>query len=96
MRITSISFLVQRYIKHAKLLPKDLPATDENNSKVIEKLLGKPGKTLSGKILLEKKSVQLARLENETPKQTLKRLFAVMEEKELNRTETLPGQYPVS
>jgi len=62
---------------------------------VIMKLLGKAGSLLSGKILLEKKSVLRAKRAGEQQKQALRRLLTAMEEAGLGRVETLPGRYPI-
>ena len=90
------SLLVEVYKKHARQLPKDPPTAEENNAVVIQNLLKKPGEVISGKIILEKKSVLRAKLQSETPKQALRRLLSILVEKGLGEMETLEGQHPVS
>ena len=61
-----------------------------------KKILSTSGKVVSGKILLERKTLRGSKKDDERPKDCLNRLFEFLEAENLGTVETSEGRYKVS
>ena len=93
----SSSALIHTHARPVQANPPPSPAKKRQQiERDCRKILSISGRIISGRILLERKSLRGSKEDGERPKECLKRIFKLLEDERLGTVEVSQGRYKVS